>query len=72
MQYKGGFKMREKLDKFLSVLEEYGEYFFSWGNTKKDCEYVTTILKTQGFFSGTNYRFYFDNDLNLIKVEERF
>jgi len=64
--------MKNKLKKFYNALEDFGEYFFSFGSAKKDYEYITSIIKAQGFWSGTSYRFYFDNDLNLIKVEERW
>lgn len=64
--------MKNKLMKFYNALEDFGEYFFSFGSTKKDYEYITSIIKAQGFWSGCSYRFYFDNDLNLIKVEERW
>ena len=64
--------MKKKLFKFLEVLEDYGEYFFSNGSIKKDYEYIKGILDVQGFWSATRYRFYFDNDFNLVNVEERF
>lgn len=64
--------MKKKLLKFLNVLEEYGEYFFSNGSIKKDYEYITNVLKVQGYYSGCRYRFYFNEDLDLVEVTERF
>lgn len=64
--------MKNKLMKFLEVLDDYGEYFFSNGSIKKDYEFVTGILEAQGYWSGASYRFYFDNDMNLVNVEERW
>lgn len=64
--------MKNKLIKFLDALDNYGEYFFSYGSIKKDYEFVTGILKAQGYWSGTTYRFYFDDNMNLIDVEERW
>ena len=58
--------------KFLEALDDYGEYFFSNGSIKKDYEFITSVLQAQGYWSGTSYRLYFDNDLNLTKVEERW
>ena len=64
--------MKKKLMKFLEVLDDYGEYFFSYGGIRKDYEFVTSILKSQGYWAGVNYRFYFDNNMDLVNVEERF
>lgn len=64
--------MKNKLNKFLEALEEYGEYFFSYGSVKKDYEFITSIINAQGYWSGVSYRLYFDNNLNLIDVQERW
>ena len=64
--------MKKKLLKFMEILEEYGEMFFSNGSIKKDYEYITSILKFQGYYSGCRYRFYFNENFDLVKVEERF
>ena len=64
--------MKNKLMKFLQVLEDYGEYFFSNGSIKKDYEYIKSILEVQGYYSGTSYRFYFNDNFDLIDVEERW
>lgn len=64
--------MKKKLIKFLDALEDYGEFFFSSGNTKEDYNTVTNVLKSQGYWAGTSYRFYFDSDFNLLSVQNRF
>ena len=64
--------MKKKLMKFLEALDEYGEYFFSYGSIKKDYEFVSGILEAQGYWSGTSYRLFFDDNMNLINVEERW
>ena len=64
--------MKEKVLKFINTLEEYGDMYFSQGSIKKDYDYITNILKFQGYYSGCAYRYYFNEDLDLIKVEERF
>ena len=64
--------MKEKVLKFMNTLEEYGEMFFSNGSVKKDYEYITNVLKAQGYYSGCRYRLYFNKDFDLIKVEERW
>ena len=63
--------MKNKLIKFCEALDEYGEYFFSSGNVKQDYEQVTSVLKAQGYWSGTTYRLYFDEDFNLTSVQEK-
>jgi hypothetical protein len=64
--------MKKKLLKFMEALEDYGEMYFSQGSVKKDYEYITSILKFQGYYSGCRYRLYFNEDFDLIKAEERF
>ena len=64
--------MKKKLLKFMEALEDYGEMYFSQGSVKKDYEYITSILKFQGYYSGCRYRLYFNEDFDLVKAEERF
>ena len=56
----------------INTYEEYGDMYFSQGSVKKDYEYITSILKMQGYYSGYQYRFYFDENFDLIEVEGRF
>lgn len=64
--------MKAKLMRFFKALEDYGECFFSYGSIKEDYEFVTSVLKQQGYWAGVGYRLYFDSDLNLTGIEERF
>lgn len=64
--------MRAKLARFCEALDDYGEYFFSSGSIKRDYEQVSSVLSAQGYWSGTRYRLYFDNNMNLTNVEERW
>lgn len=64
--------MRAKLARFCEALDDYGEYFFSSGSIKRDYEQVSAVLSAQGYWSGTRYRLYFDNNMNLTNVEERW
>jgi hypothetical protein len=64
--------MKKKVEKFLEVLKDYGELFFSSGNLKNDYNTITSVLKAQGYWAGTMYRLYFDDNFDLVKVEERF
>lgn len=64
--------MKSKLQKFTDALNEYGEDYFPLENEEEDLKYITGILKQQGYWSGVSYRFYFDNDLNLVNVASRW
>ena len=64
--------MKNKLMRFIEMLESNGDYFFSNGSIKKDYEYVTSVLKSQGYWSGTSCRYYFDTNLNLVNIEPRW
>ena len=64
--------MKTKLAKFLEALDNYGEHYFSLGSVKEDYNHIIGVLKAQGFWSGTRYRFYFDNNMNLLNVESRW
>ena len=64
--------MKKKLQKFIDALEDYGEFFFSLGSTKEDYNYIISVIKQQGYWSGCNYRLYFNDALDLISVEERW
>lgn len=64
--------MKKKIMKFLEALEDYGEFFFSSGNVKEDYNTITGVLKSQGYWAGTRYRLYFNNNLDLVSVENRW
>lgn len=64
--------MKEKLTRFLEALDDYGEYFFSNGSIKEDYEFVSGILQAQGYWAGVSYRLYFDDNFDLVNVEERW
>lgn len=62
---------QEKLDKFLQVLRDNGDMYFDSGNIETDLAQIEGRLKTQGYWAGLSLRYYFDEDFNLIKTEER-
>jgi len=64
--------MKQFLENFQNLLENYGEIYFSRGNKKEDYEYITGVIKHQGYWSGDRYRFYYDNELNYLNAKERF
>ena len=64
--------MKEKVMKFINTLEEYGEIYFPQGSVREDYNYIKNILDFQGYYSGCEYRFYFGENFDLIKTEEKW
>ena len=64
--------MKKKVMKFIQALEDYGDMFFSQGSVKEDYEYIKSVLNAQGYYSGFEYRYYFNEDFDLTKIEKRF
>lgn len=60
-----------KLAKFKNILEEEGEMFFSSGSDKTDLQNIERTLEAQGYWAGVKYRYYFTDNFDLEKVEER-
>ncbi len=58
--------------KFAEILDESGDTFFTTGDIDRDYRYIKGILASQGFWSGVSVRYFFDDSLELIKVEDRF
>ena len=47
-----------EFDEFLELLDEYGE--FAFGDPAEIKEQLETTLNIQGYWSGLQYRFYYD------------
>jgi hypothetical protein len=62
---------KEFIQSFNNILNSNSEYFYTLGSIKKDYEYITGILKHQGYYSGVYSRFYFNDKLILIDVKDR-
>jgi len=56
---------------FSTMLEEHDDMFFSCRNIDKDYAVIEGTIKSQGYWSGTRLRYFFDEDLKLIRTEER-
>lgn len=62
----------EFLEEFENILAEEGsDVFFSTGDVDKDFSIVEGTIKSQGFWSGSRLRYFFDDDLNFLRTEER-
>lgn len=64
--------MKKKVIKFMETLEDYGEMYFSSGDYKQDYKQIMGVIKFQGYFSGCYYRLYFNDNLDLIRVEDKY
>ena len=56
---------------FAQILADEGEMFFTSGDIEEDYSLIKSTLGNQGYWAGTEYRYYFDENLNIVKVEER-
>lgn len=60
----------EKLERFMDSLDSE-DAFFTTGSADEDLEMVTGVIRVQGYWAGVRFRYFFDEDFNLIKMEER-
>ena len=58
------------LEKFLNVMDEYGEFVF--GDEKEIKQQLEICLNSQGYWSGCAIRVFYDEDLQDFTVESRF
>lgn len=58
------------LEKFLNVMDEYGEFVF--GDEKEIKQQLEICLNSQGYWSGCAIRVFYDKDLQDFTVESRF
>lgn len=58
------------LEKFLNVMDEYGEFVF--GDEKEIKKQLEICLNSQGYWSGCAIRVFYDKDLQDFTVESRF
>lgn len=56
---------------FSNILADEGDMFFTSGSVEKDYQSIVGTIKSQGYWSGVELRYFFDEDLNFIRTEER-
>lgn len=61
----------EAVKKFIYMLADEGDMFFSSGDTDTDYQTIKGTVESQGYWSGVKVRYYLDKDFNLLKIEER-
>lgn len=65
---------KEKSDfllNFSQILADNGDMFMTSGNVESDYNFITEVIKRQGYWSGTGLRYYFDDDLTFTGTKER-
>ena len=64
-------KKRELLNRFLGAISDGGDMFFSTGVMKRDLEIIKATIARQGYWAGVSTRYFFDEEFNLLRTEER-
>lgn len=58
------------LDRFLEIMDDYGEFVFGDKNQIK--QQLENCLNFQGYWSGSAIRIYYDSDVKDFRIESRF
>ena len=61
----------ESMLNFAQVLADEGDMFFSCGDVDQDYDNVVSIIKSHGYWAGGYLRYFFDEELSLIRTEKR-
>ena len=68
---KKNIKVNNKmLERFLNIIDNYGEFVF--GSGKEIKQQLEICLNSQGFWSGCSIRIYYNEDLKDFIIENRF
>lgn len=59
------------VEKFVEILRDEGDMFWSMGSTTKDFELITSNIKSQGYWAGNSVRYFFDENLEFEGVQAR-
>lgn len=62
---------REFVKRFVNMLAEEGDTFFSSGDVRQDYYTIVNTIDTQGYWAGIRLRYYFDSAYELLNTEER-
>jgi hypothetical protein len=61
---------KKMVDKFLQIMDEYGEFVF--GNYKQIKDQLQACLNFQGYWSGCSIRVYYNEETKEFTVKNRF
>jgi hypothetical protein len=64
-------QVEQLLDNFQNALNDNGDDFISCGDTVRDVMAIKSLLSVQGYWAGDSIRYYFNEDLTLLRTEER-
>lgn len=64
-------EIHSRISRFTGVISDNGDMFFSTGDERSDYDSVLDTIETQGYWAGNSLRYFFDDELNLIKTEAR-
>ena len=62
---------KEFVEKFIDILRDEGDMFWSMGSTTKDFDIITSTIKQQGYWAGNSVRYMFSKDLEFEGVQPR-
>lgn len=62
---------KEFVDKFVELLRDEGDMFFSLGSVSKDFDAITSVIKQQGYWAGNSVRYMYDENLNFEGIQQR-
>ena len=58
------------LNRFLEIMEDYGEFVF--GDNEYLKKQLQVCLNSQGYWSGCSIRLYYNKDIKDFRIESRF
>ena len=58
------------LERFFEIMDDYGEFLF--GDDEEIRQQLQMCLNSQGYWSGTAIRVYYDKDTKDFTIERRF
>lgn len=61
---------KKMLEKFLKIMDDYGEFVF--GDEDQIKQQLQVCLNSQGYWSGTYYRIYYDIYEQEFYLESKF
>lgn len=62
---------KPQIQRFIEAIEENGDIFLSSGDQDFDLAGVKRMIEAQGYWAGAEYRYFFDEEMNLERLEKR-
>lgn len=61
---------KKMLNKFLQIMDDYGEFVF--GDEKQLQNQLQVCLNSQGYWSGTYYRIFYDENTKEFYLKSKY